>query len=147
MIIICLFLINNFNVYNDIEQESRENFLVIPKIYLNEKIDLDITLDTGVEIHEISHNTKYPLVLMGHSGIGVNAVFNDLENLFVDDEIFIVTKDSIYKYSILEIYDHIKGNTLEIEPDNTYLYLVTCDKNNLQKQLIFKAKFRKSAKI
>jgi len=122
-------------------------------IIMIDKIDLLIrdfnktSLENGLKLHEISKHQNNALVIMGHSGIGRNALFNDLDKLNVNDTIIILKKNSQRTYLIEEIYWHPKGTNLKINNSFERLYLITCDKLNMKKQLIISSKMVKNEEI
>lgn len=124
---------------------KNQNILVIDKINLKIFAFDRTTLKLSTMIHSVSKEENSALVIMGHSGIGINAVFNDLDKLSIGDEVTIYLKDKKYKYIIYEIYMHQKEEKLKIINNNKYLYLVTCDKKDMKKQLIICAKLVKIA--
>ena len=69
-----------------IKIESDNNYLAIPKIgFYYRFYDLDSkynSLNYGLEIYY-----QDPVVILGHSGSGSLALFNDLDNLEVNDKI------------------------------------------------------------
>ena len=150
-LILCSIFINNYKKLNTSADNSiflEDNLtLLIEKINLMVVTDKDTTLDTGIEIHEISLKENAPLVISGHSGIGDNVYFNELFALRIDDEVIIIKNNLKYVYFIEKIVSFKKGSKLQINNSSDYLYLVTCDLLDMQKQWIFSAKLAKIAKI
>lgn len=144
VIIICL--MNYFKLPIDVEINATQKYLYIPRISLVEQLSFDKTLDVGSQIHKISYDKNKPLVIMGHSGIGNNAIFNDLDKLSIGDSIYIYENEIKNLYEIDMIINHNKGEKFKVINNSKYIYLVTCDKENYQKQLIFRAKYQKNAK-
>ena len=130
---------NTFYQYKDYNK-LLDIRIIIDKIYLDILISENDKLDVGLEIHEISKKGNMPLVIMGHSGIGSNALFNALEYLKVNDEVKVYKdyKENIYKINKIDKFD--KGSKLSLPKNKDYLYLITCDKYNMKKQLILSAK-------
>lgn len=116
--------------------------LKIQSINLNLYADLDSSLDEGIKIHYTD-----PYVILGHSGIGSNAVFNKLFYLKVNDEIDLIIDRKKFTYKINKISSFSKGEKIKIKKDSRYLYLITCDLINMQKQWIFSSKLTKIAEI
>ena len=132
--------------YNSISYYD-DYLIIIPKIALKISFSSHTTLDEGLEIHEVSQKENAPLVISGHTGIGANALFNDLFSLNVGDEIIIINGSKKYTYVIDYIKDFQKQSKLKIFNSNKYLYLVTCDKYNMKKQWIFSSKLAKIEEI
>ena len=97
------------------------------------------TLNEGLELHEISKNNG-PLIISGHSGTGSLALFNDLEYLEKGMIIKIIHENYQKEYKIIDVISYEKFSKVNIPDDNSYLYLITCDKYDMQKQLIIDAK-------
>jgi len=121
--------------------------LKIDKINLEVKGNYENKLSDGLEVHEISKNLDSPMVISGHSGIGNNVYFNELHLLKQGDEIKLIKQQNVYTYKVENIIYFTKGNKLSINKTSDYLYLVTCDLYDMQKQLIISSKLAKIAKI
>ncbi|MBE6156019.1 MAG: sortase [Firmicutes bacterium] len=132
---------------DDIELKDYPMALKIDKISLDINLYLDKTLDEGLEIHEVSFRDNGPMVISGHSGIGPNALFNDLFYLDIRDKIILVKDGYQYTYELFQITSFTKGSKIQINASFDYLYLVTCDLFNMQKQWIFSSKIAKIDKI
>ena len=135
---------NNTYQYNKYS-EILDIRLIVDKIFLDILIGDSTTLETGLEIHRISKDANKPLVIMGHSGIGSNALFNNLDLLKEKDEIVIKKGYRKSTYQINSIIEFTKGSLLSLPSDKDYLFLVTCDKYNMQKQMIISAKLVKNS--
>ena len=97
------------------------------------------TLEDGLELSDVSKNGG-PLIISGHSGTGRLALFNDLEFLNENNIVRIYHNNSIQEYLINKITYYKKFSKVVIPDDKNYLYLITCDKYDMQKQLIISAK-------
>ena len=131
-----------YKEYNyQINLNQKDNYILqINKIDLNVAFSLDTTLNVGLEIHNISKSLNNPLIISGHSGYGSNVYFNDLDKLTIYDEIIINHKQVIQYYQVIDIKYVLKHQNITVSQNNDYLYLVTCDKFDSQKQLIIIAK-------
>lgn len=118
---------------------NEDFYLIIPKINLEEKISYDTSLDEGIMIKYYDKS----LVLLGHSGLGYNLPFNNLDNLSLGDEINIKYNNRVVYYILENIKSFQKGSNITITNDKKYLFLITCDKFNKQKQLLFSSKIAK----
>lgn len=117
-------------------------FLEIPSINFSNDILFSSTLNNGLEIMKgsILPNQKNSMVIiMGHSGIGNNALFNDLVKLNVGDKIFLTYLNEKYEYIIYNI-DYIDKYKNYVVNNDNQLYLVTCDLKNLHKQIVINSK-------
>lgn len=118
-------------------------YITIKEIDLNLYFDEHSTLDNGLELHNLSLSDG-PLIIMGHSGKGKLALFNDLE--FLEKGIKIIITHNNYQkiYEIIDLLYYEKFSNVHIPNDNNYLYLITCDKYDMKKQLIINAKIAKT---
>ena len=108
------------------------NYLSIPKIWFYYRFyDLDSkynSLSYGLLIYY-----QDPVVILGHSGTGSLALFNDLDNLEVNDKIIYNNQ----KYQVIKKYLKFKSKPLTLEND---LILVTCSKKYFDRQIVITAK-------
>ena len=119
-------------INQSIKIESDNNYLAIPKIgFYYRFYDLDSkynSLNYGLEIYY-----QDPVVILGHSGSGSLALFNDLDNLEVNDKIIYNSQ----KYQVTKKYLKFKSKPLVLESD---LILVTCSKKYSDRQIVITAK-------
>ena len=119
-------------INQSIKIESDNNYLAIPKIEFYYRFyDLDSkynSLNYGLEIYY-----QDPVVILGHSGTGALALFNDLDNLEVNDKIIYNSQ----KYQVTKKYLKFKSKPLTLESD---LILVTCSKKYSDRQIVITAK-------
>ena len=113
--------------------------LIIDSINMNLYFDRKSTLNDGLELHEISKNDG-PMIISGHSGSGSLALFNDLEYLEKGMIIKIIRENIQKEYEIIDLIYFEKYSNVVIPNDNQFLYLITCDKYDMNKQLIINAK-------
>lgn len=115
--------------------------LVIPKIELEEVIyDVDSELndvDYNVEILSSSDISRNLFFLAGHSGSSNNCYFNRVKELEIGDYIYIMYRDNNLIYRVIDKYLIIKNGYMEIISDKKEeVFLITCDINNNNRQLI-----------
>ena len=119
-------------INQSIKIESDNNYLAIPKIgFYYRFYDLDSkynSLSYGLEIYY-----QDPVVILGHSGSGSLALFNDLEYLEVNDKIIYNSQ----KYQVTKKYLKFKSKPLTLESE---LILVTCSKKHSDRQIVITAK-------
>ena len=72
-----------------------------------------------------------PMVIVGHSGSGLQALFNSLEQLQIQDEIILHYLGKETRYQVTLMYEKEKEDSLVLESD---LILVTCQKNSKTKR-------------
>lgn len=117
--------------------------LIIPKINFKKSFSSTSTLSDNIKLHEKSimpNNEKSVVFILGHSGYGDNAYFNDLFDLNINDIIYLKYYGKIYKYEIVS-FDYIeKGKKYSANFDENNLYLITCDKFNLRKQYVINSR-------
>ncbi len=127
-------LLNNY-IDNNIKLSNINGFLNIDKIGLKEvlyKIDsLENNLDNGLKI--INKNNS--IVILGHSGNSVKALFNNLIKLEKKDIIKLDYNNILSKYIVIDITTKEKKDKLVLDSD---LILVTCLNNPSNKQLVIK---------
>ena len=115
-----------------IKIDGDSNYLSIPKIgFYYRFYDLDSkynSLSYGLLIYY-----QDPVVILGHSGTGSLALFNDLDNLEVNDKIIYNNQ----KYQVIKKYLKFKSKLLTLEND---LILVTCSKKYFDRQIVITAK-------
>lgn len=117
--------------------------LIIPKINFKKSFSSTSTLSDNIKLHEKSimpNNEKSVLFILGHSGYGANAYFNDLFDLNINDIIYLKYYGKIYKYEIVDFEYIEKGKKYSFNFDENNLYLITCDKFNLRKQYVINSR-------
>lgn len=144
---------NNEYIY-ETKSVSYANLIMlkIPKINLLTKVikanenfsNLNSSL---VYYREFNPNNK--IIIFGHSGMGKGTYFNRLDELSLDDEVYLQYNKKIYKYSITRTYNILKKDTyiLKKEDDSKKLLLVTCIKNNKNKRLVVELVQKKAKSI
>ncbi|MGN1379468.1 MAG: sortase [Bacilli bacterium] len=132
-----IFIFDNYNTTFDI-------YLKIPKINFEKKFNDKSTLKDNIMLSPYSKvkSNKSTIIILGHSGYAKNAFFNDLINLSINDEIIIKYFGVTYKYIIFDIDYITKKSSYLITYEQNNLYLVTCDINNLNKQIVIKARLK-----
>ena len=119
-------------INQSIKIDGDSNYLAIPKIgFYYRFYDLDSkynSLSYGLLIYY-----QDPVVILGHSGTGSLALFNDLDNLEVNDKIIY----NNHKYQVIKKYLKFKSKPLTLEND---LILVTCSKKYFDRQIVITAK-------
>ena len=128
---------NSINNYiNDKVNNEIYGYIKIDKINLMEVLYKEKSkynsLDKGLFIIG-----EKPLIILGHSGHGKLALFNDLDKLYIGDliEINVNNKSNIYKIEYI-----MNKNKSDKISSNLDLTLVTCDKNNMNQKLEISAK-------
>lgn len=117
--------------------------LDIGKIDLMETISKDSSINHGLRYSRFSEDIDDPIVIMGHSGFGDNALFNDLIYLNKGDLISLHYLKKTKVYEVTNIIKFTKFNSININKNKDYLYLVTCDLNDYTKQYLIEAKTHK----
>ena len=77
-------------------------------------------------------------ILASHSGTGRIAYFNKLNQLRIDDKVYVYYDHVKYTYQIIRINNIVKDGTIEIErlKTNSMITLTTCSQSDKEKQLI-----------
>lgn len=126
--------------------------LNIPKIGLNQSVyefnSLNNDVDKGIYLVKKYNfsSLKGSLILASHSGSSSISYFKNLDLLDLDDSVFVVYNDNYYYYTITNRYVINKTGKFNYKNDDKTIYLITCDKKNDKKQLVFKGKLLKIAK-
>lgn len=127
-------------------------YLTIPKINLNKGFVDKRSSENDVEKNiMIIEGSTYPdvergnFILAGHSGTGWKAFFNDLYQLNIGDEAYIIYKNKKYTYKFTNIYKQQKTGKIAIyrNYNKTTLTLVTCTNNDDTTQTIYIAELKK----
>ena len=118
--------------------------LEIPTINLNKNIyPIDSPLNNiekNVEILKYSNIENNFIILASHSGNNSNTYFNNIVNLNNEDIIYLKTKEKTIKYKVNKKYYIEKTGYLNISTNQmNILLLITCSRNNINKQLIIEA--------
>lgn len=132
--------------YNTVRKVP-QYILQIPKFNLEVHFNENTTLDVGLELHDVSKMQDMPIVISGHSGIGRNVYFNQIYLLAPSDVIILQKEKYRYFYEVEQNQEFKKGSKLAIKKSADYLYLVTCDLYDMQKQLIISSKLVKIEEI
>jgi len=123
-------LINNY-INDEIAHYDVFGYIQIDKINLKEilyKIDSpNNSLSKGLLLESIN-----PLIILGHSGNGHLALFNDLDKLKINDIIIININRNITRYKIIQINTKQKSDKILTFGD---LILVTCSKKDISKKI------------
>lgn len=119
--------------------------LVIPKISLTKELypedKINNTVDKNIQVIETSvmPNVKHGnLILAAHSGNSKVGYFKHLDQLKINDEIYVYYKGIKYPYILKSIYDQEKTGYIKIKRDRNKqtLTLITCKKNT-NKQTVY----------
>lgn len=92
---------------------------------------------------EIIKNTDYPdksnlLMIAGHSGNSNKALFNDLINLRINDDIKLIYNNKTYIYKITDYYKIEKTGYIKLPSFyNKTIALITCDQVDKTKQIVY----------
>jgi LPXTG-site transpeptidase (sortase) family protein len=113
--------------------------ITINKININEDI-YGINSDKNtIEQHvTILKGSNYPnlLILAAHSGKGDIAYFENLDELTINDEVFIQYRNDKKTYIVKEIWEEKKNGKIHIDNNINQLILTTCSPKHKNYQLI-----------
>ena len=102
--------------------------------------DKNNEIKNGIEVmsgSEIPSENGSNIVLVAHSGIGYNILFDRLDVLNLEDEVNLYFNQSKYRYKVKKISKKDKKDVLSlIKSKNNTLMLITCDKQEKEKNLI-----------
>ena len=142
-----------------IEEKKKENdyyaILEIAKINLKREIfkinDTNNNVNKNLQLHASSimpGNNLSRVIVLGHSGNGLNAYFKNLYKLKIKDEVKLYYHNYIYTYEIKEIEEQNKtGEVYLKENKEDVIVLITCTKNNKNTQTIYYGYLKNKEKI
>lgn len=151
-----MFINFNENNYRDINTNISKNdyyfMLNIPKIDLSKKVynynNKKNDVDKGIYLvkdYDLS-SLEGSLILASHSGNSSISHFKNLHLLKEDDFVFIIYNDKSYVYQIDKIYKINKNGKFYYTDKDKQIFLITCDKKDKKKQLVFRGKLIKIVK-
>lgn len=141
---------NELSKVESISNEIKEKYLgviKIPKINLekgfysvgskNNNVNKNVTI---LKESTLPSDTGSVIYLAAHSGHGPLAYFKDLDNLVIDDMVYLTINNNHYDYIVNDIYELEKNGKITVNHNihDNYLVLTTCAPNN--KQLIVVSK-------
>lgn len=128
--------VNNLKKEND--KEKPIAILSINKINLKKEIyDINSKHNNVEENVTILNDDDNLIVLAAHSGPGVIAYFDDLDELEINDKVELKYKNNNLTYKVIKIEEQLKDGTIEInKTPKKRLILTTCSKKDKLKQLV-----------
>lgn len=136
------------NISNYLENSNYKDYisiLEIPKIDLKHGIKNNKNVDTEIAILDIDKYNNGDIILLSHSGNCDICYFSRLDELNINDEIYIYKDNIKYIYQIDSIEEKIK-NTFKLKDSINSVTLITCKKNTDNIQIIIKANLYKQEK-
>ena len=134
------------NITISVNQESSLDnpVLKIPKIELTQEFYPDDKIKNNVDLNiQVIEGSTMPdkpgnLILASHSGSSAIAYFKHLDQLSLNDLVYVYYQDKIYEYKIAKIYDVYKTGYVAIkrEQNKKTITLITCKKNT-NKQTVY----------
>lgn len=112
--------------------------LEIPKINLKKGLKINTKVDEGIEIIDYNKFINNDIILASHSGNCDVCYFNKIDELSINDEIYIYKEDIKYIYKIKHIEEK-KKNTFKLDDSIDSITLITCKKNTDNIQIVIKA--------
>lgn len=142
--------INNQELTAKIPTNNYYAILAIPKINLKREIfaldSKENNVNHNLMLHEESimpDNLNSNVIILGHSGWGINAYFQNLYRLNIGDEVILYYNKQKFTYEITEIETQTKTGKLYLKvPNAENITLITCTKNNHQTQTIYYGKLK-----
>ena len=128
-------------------------YINIPKINLNQKVynfdSKNNNVDKGIMLisNYDLNNLKGSLILASHSGSSSISYFKHLHKLKSNDLVNIYYKDNKYTYKIINKYYIEKNGKFKYKDQDKKIYLITCDKNNKNKQIVYIGTLENKEKI
>lgn len=152
LFIVCFFyffdssspMINNSNISLNYESDELYAVLEIPKIKLKKNLfnthSNKNSVDYGIEILAGSiEKANDNLILASHSGNSKISFFKKLHKLHNDDIVNIYYQNKQYIYKVVNNYKILKNGKAKIYRDKSKnsLTLITCDKSDKTKQIVY----------
>lgn len=131
------------------QQNYYIGYLEIPKINFKRGFaSINSPHNNLKENIQVIEGSNYPdvtggnFILAGHSGSSSRSFFNDLVKLSYGDKLYIDYNGMRYTYEVYDIYTVLKTGEVSIKrKDNiTMVTLITCVRNNNNKQMVILAK-------
>lgn len=93
-------------------------------------------LDNGLVYYKYN-DYKNKIIIFGHSGMGRGTYFNRLDELTINDTVYLYKDKLEITYTVDKIYD-IKSTKIEVlnSTEKQKLLLITCKKNDKNKRLV-----------
>ena len=138
--------INNDKQLENIETTFNYQAVIsIPKLeieqgFLDENsnnVDKNIALIYPSTLDNISNSS---IVIAAHSGNSKKSYFHNLDNMQINDKVYIYYKGIKYVYSVINIFTIDKNGNLNIEDKASRLYLTTCSEEDSTQQLVIETK-------
>lgn len=133
-------------------KDSYYFILSIPSINLEEKVyeynSNNNDVNKGIYLAKDYNfsNMKGSLILASHSGNSKISYFKNLNYLSNNDIVIIKKNDTTYYYKIIDNYKIEKNGSFKYKNLDNHIYLITCDKKNKKKQLVYTGKLIKTTK-
>lgn len=143
--------VSKYIKYRTTYNYHEKGLLIIPKINLKtilQKANDDFSnLDNSLVYYKDLDINKR-IIIFGHSGAGYGTYFNRINELDINDNVYLYNKEYEYNYIVCDklIISKYDVSILRKRYDKSELYLITCIKNKQNKRLLIKLSL-KSAKI
>ena len=132
----------NINSISNYFKHNKSEYLAIleiPKINLKRGLKQNTNVDEDIVILDLNKFKNNIRVLASHSGNCDICYFNRLDELLINDKIYLYIDNIKYTYKIDEI-KKLKKNTFKIEDNPNSITLITCSKLKEDIQIIIVAK-------
>ena len=131
---------NNYAKLVFIKENKNDSIgkLIINKIDLKEELyDINNSKNNIEEHVTILNQIDNTIVLAAHSGTGPIAYFERLDELNINDEVYLYLNNNKYKYIVIDIWEEKKNGYIHINKSNKkQLILTTCSPKKVNYQLI-----------
>lgn len=153
--VLFIFIYDNIlldNINDNISNNGYYFSLNIPKIDLNVKVydynDKNNDVNKGIFlVKQYNFDSMHgSIILASHSGTSSISYFKNLYLLNKNDVVVIIYNNHNYYYKINRIYKINKNGKFIYKNSDRGIYLITCDKKNKKKQIVYKGKLEKISK-
>ena len=131
--------INSISNYFEHKNNEYIAILEIPKIDLKRGLKEDTSVDEDITIIDLNKFKNDDIILASHSGNCDICYFKRLDELIVNDKIYLYKDNVKYIYQINEIKER-KKNTFKLGDNKDTITLITCSKLKEDIQIIIEAK-------
>lgn len=140
---ICLVFLTCVSCSNtNIVSDEKPNKIIIDKINIDREYSISSIKDfvIGIVMFEETGRPDKDIsntVIGAHSGYGENAIFNNLNKLDKDDEIYLIYNNKKYEYIVDEVKE-VEQTDLSVleDKDNNILTLLTCKIHDTTKRIV-----------
>ena len=142
--------LNNYESKYVIKEDNEYLFkLIVPNINLSANVyrfesdKNNVNKGIYLAVNYNFESSDKAIVLASHSGNSDISYFKNLDNLNIGDYVYIKKENLQYSFKLENIYKINKNGKFRYINEKGLIYLITCDKKNNKKQIVFQGKIEK----